>query len=285
MHSIYLTILGLLLLFAQTSSGLDSGSLTRRDAASGPGFIHVPVQKAAQKQNGSPRTQRRATSMSSVIGLENMSLLYNINISMAGQLTTVSLDTGSFELWVDPNCSTAARFNISDTDGGSDVDLLHSSESCKSIGRYDPASSPTAKNLQEKASLTYADNSTVDINYYTDDLGIGGLEISGQQFGVAEDSKFLPFGIMGMGPNPWYGYDSTNLILDSMASQGLIASRAFSLDLRNDYDADGSIIFGGLDVKKFLGPLQTLPFESPQMSEGVYGDGSNKTKTTTYGWV
>lgn len=285
MHGIYLAISGLLLLSAQTSSGLDFGSLTRRDAASGPGFIHVPVQKTAQKWNASPRTQRRATSTSFVISLEHISLQYNINISIAGQLTTVILDTGSFELWVDPNCVTAARFNYSDTDGGSDVDLLHSSEYCKSIGRYDPASSPTAKDLRESTSFTYADNSTVDINYYTDNLGIGGLEISGQQFGVAEDSKFFTVGVMGMGPNPSYGYDSTNLILDSMASQGLIASRAFSLDLRNSYDADGSITFGGLDVKKFLGPLQTLPLESPQMSEGVYGGGSNKTKTTTYGWV
>lgn len=285
MYSIYLTISGLLLLFAQTSWGLDFGSLTRRDAASGPGFIHVPVQKTAQEWDGSPGTQRRATSMSSVVGLKNMSLQYTINISIAGQLTTVNLDTGSFELWVDPNCSTAARFNDSDIDGGSDVDPLHSYDYCKSIGRYDPASSPTAKDLQESASLTYADNSTVDINYYTDNLGIGGLEISGQQFGVAEDSKFLTFGVMGMGPNPWYGYNSTNLILDSMASQGLIASRAFSLDLKNSYDAEGSIIFGGLNVKKFQGPLQTLQLESPQMSEGVYGGGNNKTKTTAYGWV
>ncbi|KAI3393560.1 hypothetical protein diail_4151 [Diaporthe ilicicola] len=93
---------------------------------------------------------------------------------------------------------------------------------------------------------------------------------------------------MGMGPNTAYGYNSSsqphNLILDSMASQGLIASRAFSLDLKNYDNATGSIIFGGLDKKKFQGSLQTLPLQSPQMSAGAYGDGSSDDKHTTYGY-
>lgn len=256
MYGIYLVVAGIVLLFMQTSSALDSGSLTGLDAATAPGFVHVPVQHTAQKWNEPPMIWGRTISTPPVVELENLSLLYSINISIGGQHTTVNLDTGSYELWVDPNCFTEARFNESNTDNFSGIDVLHPSEYCNSISRYDPASSPTAKYLNERAFLSYADNSTADIYFHTDDLGIGGLEISEQQFDIAKASKFMALRMIDMGPDPEYGYDTTslpyNLVLDSMVSQGIIASRVFSLDLRSYGDATGSIIFGGLDVKKFL---------------------------------
>lgn len=49
------------------------------------------------------------------------------------------------------------------------------------------------------------------------------------------------------------------MVLSSMADQGLINSRVFSLDLRHS-DADtGAIIYGGLDRNKYIGDLETVP--------------------------
>lgn len=280
MYGIYLAIASLVLLFARASSALSVGSLASLDADTGLGFVQVPVQQTGQQSNGAPTIWHRANDKFSEVDFGALFLLYSINISIAGQDTTVMLDTGSFELWVDPDCSKA----------GGDVspeDVAHSPEFCKSIGRYDPELSPTAKNLQQGGHLLYGDNATVDFNSYTDNVRIGGLEISEQQFGVANASHSYAVGVMGMGPNVDYGYNSSsklhNLVLDSMASQGLIASRAFSLDLRKYGDETGSIVFGGLDQKKFQGSLQTLPLESPKTPAGVYGSGIPNETITTYG--
>ncbi|KAK7709188.1 hypothetical protein SLS63_013298 [Diaporthe eres] len=197
--------------------------------------------------------------------------IYTINISISGQDTTVVLDTGSSELWVDPTCSMAAGDNVKDSAGVSANDQRHSPDYCESIGRYDPALSPTAKDLKDGDVIVYADNTTAEFNYYTDNIFIGGLQISGQQFGVANDTNGTVLGIMGMGPNVVYGYNSSSqphsLVLDSMASQGLIAS-----------------LFGGVDQKKFLGSLQTLPLESLQMTAGASGDGSSHETITVHGY-
>lgn len=291
MYGIYLAIASLVLLFAHSGSALGVGNLASLDADSGLGFVQVPVQQTGQQSNGAPTIRHRANDKFSEVDLGALFTLYSINISIAGQNTTVMLDTGSFELWVDPDCSKAAP------DIGGDVspdDVLHSPEFCKSIGRYDPALSPTAKNLQQGGQILYADRATVDFNYYTDDIGIGGLQISGQQFAVANTSNSSAVGTMGMGPNVDYGYNSSsrsynsssqlyNLVLDSMASQGLIASRAFSLDLRRYGDETGSIVFGGLDQKKFQGSLQSLPLESLKIPAGVYGNGTHHERITSYG--
>lgn len=48
-----------------------------------------------------------------------------------------------------------------------------------------------------------------------------------------------------------------------MVSQGLIASRAFSLDLRSVDSPNGSLIFGGIDAGKYTGSLAKLPIVDP----------------------
>lgn len=72
-------------------------------------------------------------------------------------------------------------------------------------------------------------------------------------------------------------------IFDNLAEQGLIESRAFGMDLRGFHTdsgkpsippppkmldagvltATGAVIFGGLDTKKFTGPLKKLPVVDP----------------------
>lgn len=72
---------------------------------------------------------------------------------------------------------------------------------------------------------------------------------------------------MGIGPSP-FGFNNSGmypLILTNLAQQGVIKSAAFSLDLRDYDNATGSIIFGGVDKKKYTGALTQIPFETVQL--------------------
>lgn len=112
-----------------------------------------------------------------------MDLGYTINISIAGQSTSMILDTGFSNLWVDPICRAtasrkSARNRVRDN-------VFTSQQYCESVGLYDPSSSSTAEALGRYRILEYADGSIVGLKYYADTIDIGGLTISKQQFGVA----------------------------------------------------------------------------------------------------
>ncbi len=92
-------------------------------------------------------------------------------------------------------------------------------------------------------------------------------EIINQVIGVAFESSSLPLGILGVSP-PVSGVSQYPYVLDTMATQGLIQSRAFSLDLRGIDNPHGSIIFGGIDTGKYIGALAKLPMLSPEQSPG-----------------
>jgi hypothetical protein len=77
------------------------------------------------------------------------------------------------------------------------------------------------------------------------------------------ESYDIPVGILGLSPPTSEAQTQYSFVLDSMASQGLIESRAFSLDLRNVDDPNGSVIFGGIDTGKFIGSLEKCPILDP----------------------
>jgi hypothetical protein len=88
-------------------------------------------------------------------------------------------------------------------------------------------------------------------------------QITNQVFGIALESYDIPVGILGLSPPTSDAQTQYSFVLDSMATQGLIDSRAFSLDLRNVDDPNGSVIFGGIDTGKFIGSLEKCPILDP----------------------
>lgn len=104
-------------------------------------------------------------------------------------------------------------------------------------------------------------------------------KLSQQLLGVATNSEFAVTGILGAGPN-LDGWDSHYpTVIDNLAMQGFTQSRAFSLDIRSLESNRGSVVFGGLDTKKFSGPLEKRPIvPAAQSPDGltrfwVYLDG------------
>ncbi|KAK8047321.1 hypothetical protein PG996_015385 [Apiospora saccharicola] len=164
-----------------------------------------------------------------------------VGTSANPQKVDVLLDTGSFELWVNPDC---AKSNVADF--------------CKGFGQYDPNQSSTAKNLSQGFSIQYGSGSASG-TYFTDDIFISGAKITGQQFGVANTSDLVWFGIMGLARGKGNGFLNYNTVLDSVVAQGFANSRLFSLDLGSQGQPaaviSGEIVFGGVDTNKYAGNL------------------------------
>lgn len=73
------------------------------------------------------------------------------------QVVDVLIDTGSFELWVDPVCSAS---NVPDF--------------CKAFGRYDPALSTTSRRIGDRKFTIKYGSGQVMGDYYKDDIYISG---------------------------------------------------------------------------------------------------------------
>ncbi|KAL0469332.1 aspartic peptidase domain-containing protein [Neurospora intermedia] len=221
-----------------------SPSLTSR-SSNGNGFIRASVHAT----HGAPKLRRRQEDE----GLKNQNLgttyTIDIDIGTPPQTVTLILDTGSPDLWVNPQCETSGQEKY-----------------CKSFRQFDYTKSKTIQDLGAADILRYG-KGNVTIEYVTDDVIIGSAKIKSQILGIGFESIDIPLGILGLSPS--VSADGTSpypYLLDSMASQGIISSRAFSLDLRSIDNPSGAIIFGGVDLGKFSGSLAKLPMLDPSQT-------------------
>jgi Eukaryotic aspartyl protease len=127
-------------------------------------------------------------------------------------------------------------------------------------------------------SITYADNTGSNGDYITDTFSIGGATIKALEMGLAYNSSSAT-GVMGIGYDINEASDDSQdgtaafvypSIIDTMVSQGLINTKAYSLYLDDLEASTGSIIFGGYDTNKYQGEL----FQLPIVQEAA-GNGSN----------
>ncbi|KAM5342114.1 hypothetical protein ACJ41O_015145 [Fusarium nematophilum] len=177
---------------------------------------------------------------------------YSIDLELGtpGQQVSVNFDTGSAELWVNPVCANAQN-----------------PEFCESFGHFGESS--TFVDLKTEGSVVYG-TGYANFKYGYDYVGVGSAKIKQQIFGVAYDSSFTSVGIMGAGPD-LNGWDAPYpLVIDSLAKQGLINSRAFSLDIRGIDSERGSAIFGGIDTRKYSGRLEKRPIIPAESSPDGY---------------
>jgi len=151
-----------------------------------------------------------------------------------------------------------------------------------------PNDSSTYKVTQANAfHITYGDGSGADGDYFTDNFQIGNASVTNLEMGIAQSAN-LTQGLLGIGytvneasntdanqystiSSPSFTYPN---IIDSMLSQGLIATNAYSLYLDDLDSSTGSIIFGGLDSDKYHGDLVQMPVVPEQLVNGstIYAD-------------
>lgn len=209
------------------------------------GTITLPIIHAAR-----PVLDKRAVEVQ-VENRSDVSYYAQLNIGTPPQTVYAQIDTGSFELWVNPDCS-----NVASSDR----------RFCQAIGFYNPRSSSSAATTDESAMLRYGIGSA-NVSYFKDTIALPGAPAMKQvQFGVASASVDEFSGILGIGAGEGVNTDYPNFI-DELAAQGVTQTKAFSLALGSKAEEEGVIIFGGVDTAKFQGKLATLPIvparESP----------------------
>jgi len=190
-----------------------------------------------------------------LFNITSISYLVELSIGTPGQSVKVAIDTGSDELWVNPDCTST---------GLSPQQVRE----CRADGQYDPNQSSTAADLQSTNQIQYG-KGAVELAYVTDDISLpeSTLNVTNAQFGVATQSEDLNEGILGLGWGKGFNLDYNNFI-DDLADQGQTNSRAFSVALGSVTANNGGVlIFGGVDTKKFTGPLVTNRILGPQGNE------------------
>lgn len=179
------------------------------------------------------------------------------------QTVVVLVDTGSSELWVNPDCSTAPSQEQADQ--------------CVDFGFYNPDESETpAIGPFGQGVINYGDASdptthtSVNLEYYADTIALGDAVITNQTFGVVTSSDGQSQGIFGLAPDLTSGFDGDapySYVLNSMYDQGVISARVFALDLRHAEAETGALIYGGIDRNKFIGNLERMPVIRGQQGE------------------
>ncbi|EGS22932.1 uncharacterized protein CTHT_0014100 [Thermochaetoides thermophila DSM 1495] len=172
-----------------------------------------------------------------------------VQIGTPPQPVTMLLDTGSSDAWV----------------------LSREADLCKSrelqelygmtcAGTYNPDKSSTHHMVERNGfKIVYLDGNSASGDYISDDFIIGDTMIKGLQMACVTKAV-RGTGILGLGfsENEKAKAKYPN-IMDEMVNQGLIRCKAYSLYLNDRRTDSGNILFGGVDLDKFIGQLQIVP--------------------------
>ncbi|KAJ5722627.1 hypothetical protein N7488_000662 [Penicillium malachiteum] len=217
-------------------------TLHRRDD---PAVLSLPVTRSDRSHALQKRSSKTAST--SLYNEQNMYYMVNITLGTPPQNLSLSLDTGSSDIWVNvPNSTYCAA----------DGDV------CSSTGLFDLSDSSTFTLLDYYMNATYVSGTLATGPYATDTLTIGGATVKDMQFALAETSS-NPHGILGIayaaGEFAATQDDKQYSNLpEALVSSGAINSAAFSLWL-NKFDGTGNLLFGGVNTARYQGELQTVP--------------------------
>ncbi|KAL2182034.1 aspartic peptidase domain-containing protein [Thermothelomyces heterothallicus CBS 202.75] len=215
------------------------------------GCVHLPIVHSTKVDRFS---DKRGIQLQ-LANRSDVAYYAQLSIGTPPQPVFVQLDTGSFELWVNPDCTTVS---------GSDAVF------CERAGRYDATKSSTATSLGTNRTLRYGIGAA-NISYFTDTISLAGSPMTLQdvQFGVATASEDAFSGILGIGYGKGIATGYPNFV-DQLWEQNVTRVKAYTLALGSKDSQEGVIVFGGVDTSKFAGKLARLPVIPPAQSpDGV----------------
>lgn len=145
--------------------------------------------------------------------------------------------------------------------------------------------------IQGDGSLAGDDVVNILGDYFTDSFALGGAQLKSFQMGLANSSvnDTLYYNILGLGrsskeaPNASGNITTYPNFLDQLLAQSLISTRTYSLYLNDLNSTTGSMVFGGIDTKKFSGTLGTQPYTNDlvDMAELTFVDNAGVTLSLT----
>ncbi|KAI0155666.1 aspartic peptidase domain-containing protein [Pestalotiopsis sp. NC0098] len=250
------------------------------NGAGDPGYIKSSL--GTQFVNGSTPAARgrnnnnRSSSIVPRDGREALSefqagvvYMMDIDVGTPRQTITVIVDTGSYELFLNPNCARAADQTY-----------------CAAAGHYYPAESSTVKNLSSRYYVSFGTGGYVG-SYFSDTLWFGDdyWPVSSLQFGVSDDSDYVWAGIIGLGYGQRFNTNYPTL-LDLLVSQGYINVPIFSLSVGSQGNGDSEIIVGGVDSHKYIGWLEPLElYPPPETQEAEWKSAQYWINMTSFGYT
>lgn len=227
-----------------------------------PRAISLPIQKSKLHPEDALRRDRNRIRKRQdgyvQVGLQNQINLYAINFTLGTppQQLSLSIDTGSSDLWVNVPTSGQCGQGGAGCQGGTfNVD---DSSSYQVVG-------------QDAFNISYVDGSNAAGDYATDTLGIGSVSVENFQFGTGETSDVFQ-GVMGIGyaaneVQVHGGNQAYPNLPVALRDAGHTAAVAFSLWLDTLTADSGELLFGAVNPNKYSGSLQTVPIVS---TRGVY---------------
>ena len=189
-----------------------------------------------------------------------LTLRFAVTVGTPPQEQVVILDTGSSDLYFDasnaPACQTSGAY------------------SCKG-GTFTPGNSKSYKVVSPSPAFNtrFGDGSTASGPFSEDTVCLSDICITNVQFGVAQQvnsTTGFAVGLLGLG---YSLNEATRHIYPNLpevlVAAGQISSRLYSVYLNSIQAGSGSILFGGVDVDKYTGPLVTLDILPDLQVQGV----------------
>ncbi|KAK5653663.1 hypothetical protein OQA88_8693 [Cercophora sp. LCS_1] len=196
-----------------------------------------------RRQNGKPFDEDLTNNLTSG------AYFAQVEIGTPGQTLSLHVDTGSTDVWVLGTSTNLCTNTLLQATYGGCLDA------------FDRSASSTFERVGSgnDFEIRYMDGSGASGFYFTDDINVGGLNVSDVQMGYAQRSTSA-WGMLGIG----YAKNSAARVeypslLDQMHDQSLIGTKAYSLYLNDVESSTGTILFGGIDTEKFYGTLKSIP--------------------------
>ncbi|KAI8390987.1 aspartic peptidase domain-containing protein [Radiomyces spectabilis] len=282
--------IGLLLAALATAS---LASPVNHNAAADNGLVRVPIIRKPRKTDMLTARQRRSNTLNkrdpfqtSLYNDEGSQYLIQVGVGTPPQNFTVTLDTGSADLWV-PSTECPSK-------------------TCP-FTNFDASKSSTFKSLDQPFGITYGIGN-VNGTYATDTVTVAGATVPDQQFGLAsttsdiltvqgaqggetDDSEVQANGILGLGypqltAGVTRGEAPYNPFVFNLMDKNIIANPVFSVYMNRASEEGwaGEVIFGGVDDTKYTGNLTYLPVASLVPSHRSRRDGRSNTNGYFY-WM
>ncbi|CAK7245159.1 MAG: hypothetical protein STHCBS139747_006728 [Sporothrix thermara] len=250
---------------ANAGAAVAAALVAARDSRT-PGLVSFPIVERRELKGPATRLEPRRNN-EVLHNMGNVAFMIPLMIGLPQQMVRLELDTGSSEMWVNPNCSTV-------------VDEA-SQELCESVWPFEPSESISLVNTNESTVLEYK-RGKAEVEYVLDDVAMTdwatnkGEALKNMKFGVALASDDAPVPICGVGFGNNYNLKYNNFV-DELMLQGFTNSRTISLVLgaviqpfvngSTLEDWPGTVIFGGIDTRLFVGPLYKFNNLPPQADD------------------
>ncbi|KAG4441885.1 hypothetical protein IFR05_002626 [Cadophora sp. M221] len=181
-----------------------------------------------------------------------------ITVGTPPQKINMTIDTGIAFTWLLSSDANLCQSHLDNRTVGKCATVQEKAE------KFNSSASWTFKPHQSDGFAAYRNGHHVQGYQSSETLNLDGITVAHFQFNMIQNSTLDSSGTLGLGYLSQPSHQKKHIakqrsVLDSMLKEGAISHKAYSIHLSDAKNESGSILFGGMDVDKFHGPLKELP--------------------------